>query len=202
MLGRFLPKPGNPEHAVAAGLFIADDAGETPWVLCDDCLRRNLKYRHFCRQCGKPLSAYATIAPLESIYTEGYGYAKSVERPSRTHLIGMWCIFGPGVVFGLVIMVMAGVAATQEIGASHTRAVERSIVSLPSSGPVVTFEPQRHQSFGDQVTLIVSVLLLVGATALQGLILYKVTRNYLRRRHAEHPPDQPTPTHERAVAPD
>jgi hypothetical protein len=63
---------------------------------CTHCLAGNEPTRHFCRQCGTPLTSYAATDPLGQIYAQGDLYRKAIETPTKPFvLIGMWLLCGP-----------------------------------------------------------------------------------------------------------
>ena len=69
----------------------ADDEKE----LCRSCLASNEPEAPFCRQCGAPLSSYASTAPFVSLFAEGHVYRSAVERPHRPIIVlGTWLLFG------------------------------------------------------------------------------------------------------------
>jgi hypothetical protein len=63
--------------------------------LCRTCLTPNPPGAAFCRDCGAPLSSYASTAPFESVFAEGHVYRSAVERPHKpVVLAGVWLQFG------------------------------------------------------------------------------------------------------------
>lgn len=61
--------------------------------LCPSCMTANRAGMDFCEKCGRPLSSYAAVGPLESIRTEGFLYRGAVGGgKSRVVLVGMWLI--------------------------------------------------------------------------------------------------------------
>ena len=69
--------------------------GKQDEALCPHCLAANDPKAHFCYKCGTPMSSYATIDPIGSIWATGDTYRKATSRPTRPIiLVGMWLIFG------------------------------------------------------------------------------------------------------------
>ena len=77
--------------------------------LCPSCMAPNEPGAHVCEKCGAPLDLFATSDPLETIRSRGWGYrqAASGRRVSKVILIGMWLIFGPGVL-GILLLTVLG----------------------------------------------------------------------------------------------
>ncbi|HEY1663957.1 MAG TPA: zinc ribbon domain-containing protein [Verrucomicrobiae bacterium] len=79
--------------------------------LCTSCAAPNEPSAHFCAKCGAPLSSYATFAPFERLFAEGFIYRQAAERPRRLiTVLGIWFIFGLFGLGGLVIMIIASSA--------------------------------------------------------------------------------------------
>jgi hypothetical protein len=63
--------------------------------LCISCLAPNKPSAHFCSKCGAPLSSYATIAPFEHLFAEGFIFRQATERPRNViTVLGVWLMFG------------------------------------------------------------------------------------------------------------
>ena len=72
-------------------------AAISPEILCPTCLHANAPRADFCSQCGAPLSMMATIDPIKSTLSEGFGYRQAVNGPPKlVVVIGIWLIFLPG----------------------------------------------------------------------------------------------------------
>ena len=72
--------------------------------ICVSCLVPNEPSAHFCAKCGAPLSSYASTAPFESSFAAGSIYRSASERPRKLIVvIGIWLLFGPMAVMGIVI---------------------------------------------------------------------------------------------------
>jgi hypothetical protein len=65
-------------------------------ILCQSCLTPNEPFKDFCRRCGSPIGAIATLDPIQSIETQGFLFRKALEgRPRPIVLAGIWLIFFP-----------------------------------------------------------------------------------------------------------
>jgi hypothetical protein len=96
--------------------------------LCTSCTTPNDPAAHFCAKCGAPLSSFATIAPFERLFAEGFIYRQAAERPRKLIVVlGVWLIFGTMASFGLMI-----------IGMSQSSGLE-AIIGLLAGGAVVVF---------------------------------------------------------------
>jgi zinc-ribbon domain len=79
------------------------DAGEEQ--LCTSCTTPNEPSAHFCVKCGAPLSSYATFAPFERLFSEGFIYREAANHPRKLIVVfGVWLIFGTGAVAGVVFL--------------------------------------------------------------------------------------------------
>ena len=82
----------------------AEDGGIAS-VLCPNCGRSNPELRHFCVQCGAPISPLSTIGPAETPLAEGFAYRQAVSGPpKKVILIGMWLLFGPSLAIALYLL--------------------------------------------------------------------------------------------------
>lgn len=82
--------------------------------LCTSCTTPNPTTAHFCAKCGAPLSSFASIAPFEHLFAEGFIYRAAAERPRRLiTVIGVW------VLFGLPTFGMFTLFASTDIAATH-----------------------------------------------------------------------------------
>jgi hypothetical protein len=74
-------------------------------ALCPKCLLANIPTAAFCAECGAPIGMVANVDPMQQIYAEGFGYRSAVEGPPRfIILLGMWMLFGPMALTGLVVL--------------------------------------------------------------------------------------------------
>ena len=65
-------------------------------VVCPRCLHVQPEGRHFCAQCGAPLTALSTIGPFERIFAMGHMLRSTVSGPVRPIvLLGMWVLLLP-----------------------------------------------------------------------------------------------------------
>ncbi len=72
-------------------------------ILCPNCAAANVPEADFCARCRAPLSTMSTIDPLRSTLAEGFVYRQAVEGTSKPIvLVGIWLIFLPGMVVGLL----------------------------------------------------------------------------------------------------
>jgi hypothetical protein len=63
--------------------------------LCTSCMTPNEPTAHFCIKCGAPLSSFATFAPFERLFAEGFIYRQAVDSPRKMIVVlGIWLIFG------------------------------------------------------------------------------------------------------------
>src|SRR6516162_1962936 len=75
--------------------------------LCVSCMAQNEPSAHFCAKCGAPLTSYASTGPFESIFAEGSAYRAAAERPQKLVVVlGIWLIFGPMALAGLLMVAM------------------------------------------------------------------------------------------------
>jgi hypothetical protein len=75
--------------------------------LCVSCMAPNEPSAHFCAKCGAPLTSYASTGPFESIFAEGSAYRAAAERPQKLVVVlGIWLIFGPMALAGLLMVAM------------------------------------------------------------------------------------------------
>lgn len=65
-------------------------------IVCHNCIAVNHVESDFCRECGTPLSSFATLDPLKHIVATGDTWCKATSGPpKRITVVGMWLIFGP-----------------------------------------------------------------------------------------------------------
>jgi hypothetical protein len=79
------------------------DGGEEQ--LCTGCTTPNEPTAHFCVKCGAPLSSYATFAPFERQFSEGFIYRDAANHPRKLIVVlGVWLIFGTMAVAGVFFL--------------------------------------------------------------------------------------------------
>ena len=130
---------------------------EPPEPVCPHCLAASAAGEHFCRRCGTPLTPHAATDPLGHVYAEGDAYRKAIDHPDKPIvLIGMWLIFGPMALTSVGLLTWFVVALlTGPFGRVDVQAV-----------------------FGVAVFLV----MFGGPAVISWTVLYRVTRNFLRRR--------------------
>lgn len=65
-------------------------------ITCPSCQTVNPEFEPFCRKCGAPIGATATLDPLNVIRAEGHLFRRALEgRPKLVVLLGVWILFGP-----------------------------------------------------------------------------------------------------------
>jgi hypothetical protein len=80
-------------------------SGNKETQICVSCMGPNGPSAHFCAKCGAPLDSYASTAPFESSFAAGSVYRSASERPRKLIVvIGIWLIFSPLAVMGIIIM--------------------------------------------------------------------------------------------------
>jgi hypothetical protein len=71
-------------------------------ITCPSCQTINEQSAIFCRKCGAPIGAGATLDPIQTIQAEGHLLRRATEgRPRPIVLLGMWIIFLPVLAFGV-----------------------------------------------------------------------------------------------------
>lgn len=120
--------------------------------LCPNCLAANDPNAYFCSKCGTPMSSYATMDPIASIWARGDTWRKAASRPTRPiTLVGMWLLFGVQLLTLLFLLLHTGIL----YGTGET----------PVSTPDLI-------NFG----------LVTGMIVVYCAILFKTTRNYYRHK--------------------
>lgn len=103
-------------------LPLSNDPGE---VVCPQCLSNNPPEAAFCLNCGAPIGMVANVDPIQSIYSEGFGYRSATEgEPRRIVLIGIWLLFLP----------MAGIALLGLFGRGTGYGLFNAVLLLLSIG--------------------------------------------------------------------
>ena len=174
-------------------------------VVCPHCLTANTEFDNFCVKCAGPLTSHAAIGPLEHVFTLGHGYRGAVDHPvKRVTLIGMWLIMGPMVLGNAMVLAhMTAMLAGRPFD-SPLIASDKRVILFPTDpkdqGKEAPFNVVTSEEFFSQFesresgpnpavdfNLWLGWLIGAGALVLQGMILWKVTRRYLRQPRAPEP---------------
>lgn len=68
-------------------------------ITCPSCQTINEQSAIFCRKCGAPIGAVATLDPVQTIQAQGFLFRKATEgRPRPMVLLGIWILFLPALV--------------------------------------------------------------------------------------------------------
>ncbi len=120
--------------------------------VCPHCLEPVSELDHFCPKCLGPITAHASIGPMEQVYSYGRMCQRATSgKPRFVVVLGMWLIFGPMVLFPSVLL------------------------ALGASGHLGQFQ-------GAGLVLdMVALALIVGLIVLYAAILWKVTSRYVKR---------------------
>jgi hypothetical protein len=71
-------------------------------VACTTCLTQNKRSAVFCRKCGSPIGAKATLDPLQTIQAEGFLLRTAIKgRPKLIVFLGIWILCLPVLVVGV-----------------------------------------------------------------------------------------------------
>src|SRR5215510_6429799 len=82
------------------------ESTNNPDVRCATCQTLNGRFESFCRNCGSPISATATLTPVSIVQTEGLLFRKALDYPpGPIVLIGIWLLFLPMFVFGVYLAI-------------------------------------------------------------------------------------------------
>lgn len=74
--------------------------------ICLTCGEPNGPDRHFCSECGAPLTSHAVNDPFATIRAEGWVYRKAQNSPrSLIVVVGIWMIWGPIVIVGGIALI-------------------------------------------------------------------------------------------------
>ncbi|MFC1783449.1 hypothetical protein ACFL02_07670 [Planctomycetota bacterium] len=139
----------------------------TNWAVCPNCFTANLSIAHFCRRCATPLTSHAEIDPLGRIYSMGDTYRKACHQPYKLIiLIGMWLHFGVQIPF----LLMGFWDQFQQL--FNPNYYEYGLFGIIDS------TTQKHSYFADIAVMLTTLLGII----LCLVILFKVTKNYLRLR--------------------
>jgi hypothetical protein len=130
-------------------------------ALCPHCLAPVDDLDHFCPACARPITSHATIDPMGQVYSAGHAYRQATESPKLITVIGIWLIFGPQ-----VPLLFCSITT---VGAEFTVAGQSSF-----AGPSI--------SLAEGVAGIFAMLISGAIDVIYIMILWKVTRAYLRNR--------------------
>ena len=73
-------------------------------IACLSCLAENHAAESFCRKCGAPIGATATLDPLKAIHAQGYLFRTALKgRPRFIVLLGIWIMFLPVLVVSVSV---------------------------------------------------------------------------------------------------
>ena len=126
--------------------------GSQDRAVCPKCMTPNDPREHFCSKCATPMSSFAAIDPIFSIWARGDTWRMASSRPtSRIVLIGMWLLCVPAGLYFAVVLIW--------------------IWSAPA---------MIQAESGDQLSDLFASLVLLAVMALYAAIVIKTTRNYLR----------------------
>ena len=76
--------------------------------LCTSCMTPNEPTVHFCIKCGVPLSSFATFAPFERLFAEGFIYRQAADNPRRLIVVlGVWLIFSAMALGGIALVAIS-----------------------------------------------------------------------------------------------
>ena len=128
-------------------------------TLCPGCSSPNAPGAHFCATCGAPLSAIATTDPLGSVFAEGYAAHRAITQSAKLIVVvGMWLRILPIAIVGIVGLLFSLYWLLEGV---YTLNGDSLLTGLLGGAFSALF------------------LYIAGA------MLYKVTRNYARRRASE-----------------
>jgi hypothetical protein len=123
----------------------------TSLPLCHNCLEPHSPDANFCANCNTPVSGYASIGPIEHIWAQGALYRKAVTHPNKPMILwGMWMIFAPEILCYIMYII-------------HFSMKSENVLD----------------SFSTFLKIFPGVFFLC-AIVLQGVILFRVTKNYIR----------------------
>ena len=121
---------------------------------CTHCFAPIPKTQHFCSHCGAPATTYATTAPYESIFSEGFAWREASQSPTRLIVvIGMWLLWAPPL---LVSLGLTGVAIMAALDAPSPKA---------------------------RIVVLIIGALVGGGVWISATLLYRTTRNYFGNKH-------------------
>jgi hypothetical protein len=124
--------------------------------ICLNCASPLSRGEHFCKQCGAPATSAAMSMPYESVLARGFAARQASSRPRKLIVvIGMWLWLGPTFIFLLIA----------SLG-----------VLFDARG--LAWQPEPIWPIVGHLAAFV----VCGALAtVPGTLLYKTTRNYIRR---------------------
>ena len=143
---------------------------EESTALCPHCAEAVEPFDHFCPFCGGPVTAHASIDPLGQVYALGHGYQRAVSsRPRLIVVLGMWLIFGPQLLFLLMIL-FKSLTAVVDISALIPG---NQTPNAPTVG---------HLDMGSMMIALVGYSFTIMLAAIYGAILWTVTKRYRKAR--------------------
>jgi len=75
-------------------------------IACLSCLAENNPAASFCRECGSPIGATATLDPMKAIQAQGHLFRTALKgRPRFIVVLGMWIMFLPILVVSATVAV-------------------------------------------------------------------------------------------------
>jgi len=81
---------------------VTDRAEQEGVPLCPGCFAENDPDADFCRQCGRPMSAMATVDPLRRVQSHGYWWRGAVHGKVRPIIFwGTWLSMGPALLISV-----------------------------------------------------------------------------------------------------
>ena len=79
-----------------------------PEPTCPRCMTAVERDFDYCPNCDMPLSETTALDPMNTIRTEGAIFRSAANPRSKVVVIGMWIIFGPGILAGAALLYAAG----------------------------------------------------------------------------------------------
>ena len=125
--------------------------------VCPHCLRPITAHNHFCPHCNAPLTSYATSGPYEQVLSQGYAVRAGVARPANVLVL-----FGMWLIFAPTL-----------------------IIAIISAGGLLLAFPEGME--GHTMARLVGMIMSGFWIVLAATILWKTTRNYLRRNDDRSP---------------
>ncbi len=88
---------------------LPDDDDETGTAVCPKCMNELAPSVDFCPNCRAPVTSFANTGYLESALAQGWGMGEAIvtKSPSLVHLIGLWLLLLPFLVFPLIVLFVA-----------------------------------------------------------------------------------------------
>lgn len=149
-----------------------DERGDRPagveLPVCPNCMTPANPCDRFCRECGCPLSPLTGFDPMGRIYSQGFVYRKAATKRVSKMTVLL-----------LWLLLAPGPAM-------YLLVMLRDVVSDLGEGRLTAGR------------LLLGLLWLAGITVLPGLLLYRVTANYLRQGDGREEGDEPDELDEEA----